>query len=382
MKARAASVALIVLLSLSGESRAALRVEAGDPGALKAVAAVTGDSGFFALKAFRGRLYAGTYSRTGRQEIRSGASPLTRTLRPARDAGGIIIPLPAGESVYEFEEFRGRLYANTENRGKIFRLRPDGKWRQVGRIGGNGYSLAVYDGYLYAGNQYGHVYRTSTGSFEGLEPFAVFENDIREMTVFNDKLIVMGFDFGEERGIIRAFDGRSWRRFDFESLDNQRIIKSRVWDGYVWFSTSPYFGGARVTPAGVWRWDGAERPEGLVNVFNDRDRAIGSDLFEFQGRLYFLAIEKWHGEVGIGAALHRREAGGEWIRNYAVFPRQPEAWTMEEFEGNLFVSTSYCDRGGGRVYRVFTEEVCDGFDNDGDAAVDEENVCPEAIPSP
>jgi hypothetical protein len=318
-------------------------LDAGPPVFSHKAVATTTDPGFFSLRSFNGQLLAGTY---GTGKIYSSSNAWAAPL----------VDLNVGESVYVMWPFSSMLYANTENRGEIWRT-PGGKtWNKVfnGASTAIGTGLAVYNGQLYAAyttlsNSAGRIYRSSTGdpgtwthvfgsSSQGTDV------TLRELTVYKKVLYCLSYDWqGSIGGFYTTTNGTTWKWHP--KLANHRPIKAHVWNGYLWISTSPY-NGKRVPPASVYRWDGTS----LVNVFQDKARAVGADLLDFNGALYFVDMVNWRATKG-AAALHRSPTGapGTW-QTVLTFP-EPEAMDMEVFGGDLHVTTRH-EGGHGKVYRV------------------------------
>jgi hypothetical protein len=350
----------------------------------KVAVASTQDRGFYALATFKGELHAGTYALNGECEIHQAAGARFKKMRPVRSRSGKIVRFSVGESIYEMVPYKGSLFAGTENRGWILRYTPGKGWTTLGRVGGNAYSLCEYRDQFYLGINYGKVYRSGDGNFSKENLLATLPQDFRELIVHNDLLYALGYDYENDHGAIHVYDGKTWKEYIFPQFSHLRLQKAHVWNGWLWFTTSPYFAGDRRPPAGLWRWDGQPGSD-PVKVFEDPKRAIGMGITDFNGRLYMAVLEDWGTRPIEGAALHRSDPGGEtWsgedTYEYAVWKSVPEAWRVVGYRGNLYVTTSYSDAAGGKVWRVFTEEVCDGYDNDGDGLTDEDLDCPPPAP--
>ncbi|GAI74715.1 unnamed protein product, partial [marine sediment metagenome] len=95
----------------------------------------TTDRFFWSLKSFGGKLYAGTYG-----------TPKAYNYPPWT----FLKNFAAGESIPDFEEFKGRLYAASEKKGYIYRMNTPTDWVVVHR---DSYiyalNLAVFGNYLY-----------------------------------------------------------------------------------------------------------------------------------------------------------------------------------------------------------------------------------------
>lgn len=307
------------------------------------VVGTTTDPGFFSLAAFDGQLYAGTY----------GTGKVYGTLN---GWAGPLVDLNTGESVYVMAEYGGYLYANTESRGEIWRTANGWDWERVfdGEATAIGCGLATFGGQLYAGytrlsDGAGRIYRSTTGNrgswqhvFGGSDQGS--DVTLRELIVYGGALYALNFDLeGSVGGFYTTSNGTTWTWHGM--LADKRPIKAHVWNGYLWFSTSPYTT-SRVPPAGVYRWDGTN----LVAVYADPARAVGTDILDFDGALYFVDMVNWRATSG-RAGLHRSPTGapGTWSEIHS-FP-EAEAMDMEVFDGHLYVATRQ-EGGHGKVYLV------------------------------
>jgi len=310
------------------------------------VVASTSDPGFFSLRAYEGELYAGTY---GTGKIYSSSNGWAEP----------VVDLDVGESVYVMLPFAGHLYANTENRGEIWRSADGTHWERVfdGAHTAIGTGLTIFDGQIYAAyttlsDASGRVFRSPTGApgtWTRVFGDASQGTDVtlRELIVYDRRLFLLSFDReGNAGGLYTSSDGTTWTWSSF-LLDN-RPIKAHVWNELLWVSTSPYSGG-RIPPAGVYRWNGLS----LVMAYEDHARAVGTDITDYRGALYFTDDVNWRATTGSGG-LHCSETGrpGEWAE-VAAFD-EAEAMDMEVFDGHLYVATRQ-EGGHGHVYRMFHE---------------------------
>lgn len=317
--------------------------DAGPPVFSHKVLASTTDPGFFSLRSFGNQLLAGTY---GSGKIYSSANAWAAP----------VVDLKAGESVYVMQPFGAALYANTENRGEIWRSTDGKSWSKVfgGASTAIGTGLAVYKGQLYAAyttlsDNAGRIYRSSTGnsgSWSHVFGSKTQGTDVglRELIVYNNVLYCLSYDWdGKIGGFYTSTNGTSWSWHP--KLSQQRPIKAHVWKGYLWISTSPYTS-KRVPPASVYRFDG----KALIKVFQDPARAIGTDLLDFDGALYFVDMVNWRATTG-ASALHRSPTGapGSW-KTVLTFP-EPEAMDLAVHGGKLHVATRH-EGGHGKVYRI------------------------------
>ncbi len=165
--------------------------------------------------------------------------------------------------------------------------------------------------------------------------------------VFNNVLYCLSYDYqGNWGGFYTTNDGTTWTWH--KKLANHRPIKAHVWKGALWISTSPWKG-KRVPPASVYRYDGAT----ITRVFQDKARAVGTDLLDHGGALYFVGMVNWRAKSG-AAGLHRSATGaaGTW-KTVLTFP-EPEAMDMEVFNNELYVATRH-EGGHGKLYKVQTK---------------------------
>ncbi len=321
-----------------------------------------GEYGFFSLFDFNGSLVAGTYCGYRAQGlcgiyVSVPERPRLKRVKP---------PLNTGESVYALNEFRGRLYANTENKGKLFRSRDGVAWEEVFRDHGlrtsggvMGGAVGVFDGQVWAsftelGTFVTRIYKSPSGDPGSWMPDQSFGTrrgvQIRELPVFNDRFYALGYDHNKNAGVIFAYAfGRGWEEAPFDGggrLRNKRIVKAHPWKGWLYLSTSPWVNNKRLPPAEVWRWDGRS----LENVYTDPKRNIGTDIADFGGRIYFADSLDWNATEG-EAGLHRSPTGekGTWTEIFSL--PQPEAMDMAVHGGKLYVATR--QRGGvGNVFEM------------------------------
>lgn len=305
----------------------------------------TTDPGFFSLKSYQNVLVAGTYG-TGKVYASTNgfASP--------------VADFNAGESVYVMKPFGGHLYANTENRGEIWRSRFGTSWEKVfdGEPTAIGTGLVEHGGWLYAcytrlSDRAGRIYRSRTGARGTWEH--VFGNarqgtdvTLRELVVYQGTIHCLSYDYDSGiGGFYTSRDGRGWTWSARAELRNVRPIKAHVWNGALWISTSP-FTNRRTPPAGLYRYDGQR----LTVAFEDHARAVGTDIIDFNGELYFCDDVNWRARSG-RAALFRSPTGAPGTWQQVTTFDEAEAMDMEVHGGQLHVATRQ-EGGRGKVYRI------------------------------
>ncbi|MFH1375870.1 MAG: hypothetical protein ABIH35_04350, partial [Patescibacteria group bacterium] len=297
----------------------------------------TGDPGFFSLKKWNNKLYAGTY---GSGKIYSYPSWQLRA------------DLNAGESAYKMLEYKGYLYVNTENNGRLFRTSDGTNFEQVHNSGTLGFGLEEYNNYLYSThtkiNEEAKLYRSDIGTgWQEISWPEKAKKDVRELIEYKGILYGLGFNYDNEYGgFYKSSDGTSWTWHNVQK--NVRFIKGHVWNNFLWISGSPYKNGDRKPPASVYRWDGTN----LVKVFENNNHNIGTDIIDYNGYLYFVDMVNWRATSG-KASLYRSPTGesGTW-QEICSFD-EAEAMDMEVFDGSLYVATRQ-EGGHGKVYEVDT----------------------------
>ena len=307
--------------------------------------ATTGDPGFFSLKSYQNVLFAGTY---GTGKVYSSANGFA----------GPVANLNVGESVYVMREFGGYLYANTENRGEIWRSRFGNNWDRVfpGEHTAIGTGLVEHGGFLYAcyttlNNRAGRIYRSRSGNPGTWQH--VFGNSrqgtdvtLRELIVFQNTIYCLSYDYDSGiGGFYTSTDGRTWTWRARQELRNKRPIKAHVYRGALWISTSP-FTNRRVPPSGVYRFDGRR----LTMAFEDASRSVGTDLVDFGGDLYFCNDVNWRATSG-RAALFRSPSGDPGTWTLVTTFDEAEAMDLEVHGGHLYIATRQ-QGGHGKVYRM------------------------------
>jgi hypothetical protein len=214
---------------------------------------VSDSDGFFALRGYGDRLYAGQFG-YGRE----AQSMLYRFSPWERVEPGLT---GISESVCALMSFGGQLYANTESSGDIFRSADGATWTRVYDGGDHtiGCALEVFDGALYAVNydngdrEAGRILRSADGASwsevysSGGQPLY-----LRELVAHDGALYAFAVDEDTSQGYqLRSTDGASWSISETPS----RFFRAHSWGDL-------YIGSADRTSngvSGIWRVDGGSR---------------------------------------------------------------------------------------------------------------------------
>ena len=317
--------------------------------------------GFFALRAFAGSLYAGQfgYGHEG-QSMLASYTPWQLT------SPGL---LGVSESVCALREFDGRLYANTESSGDIFRSSDGSSWELVhdGDSSSIGCAMEVFDGRLYAVNyrnqaqDHGRILRSADGvDWETVWDSGGAPSYIREIAVHDGALHAFYVDQDSNQGYrLTSSDGVGWSASETPS----RIFRARSWDGELWLASADRTSNG---VAGIWRDD----PGGPVLVFQTPKHYV-TELAAWDGVLWAGTSDGWKDDVGTSSLLMTRD--GASFETVCDFP-EIAAWTVAPSGDHLYVGTwQYGD--GGQVYEVTIVEELPGDDDD-DAADDDDAVEP------
>ncbi len=308
--------------------------------------------GFFALRGFGGKLYAGQFG-YGHE----GQSMLYR-----HAPWELVQPGLTGisESVCALLEFDGQLYANTESSGDIFRSADGLNWSRV-HDGGNhtiGCGLEEFGGRLYAVNydngdgEHGTVLRSSNGSdWETVYDSGGTPLYIREIVAHDGVIHALAVDESSQQGYrLSSSDGSSWTQAETPS----RFFRGYSWNGYLWIaSTDRTSNGV----PGIWRFDGSN----TVQVHHEAKHYV-TELTEFDGALFAGTSDGWKDDEGTSSLLMSRD-GDSW-ETVCDFP-ELAAWSIATSGDHLYVGTwQYGD--GGQVYEVEIVEVPADDDDDDD----------------
>ena len=295
------------------------------------------EDGFFALKAFNNKLFGGAFGYYGKQKIFIYSD---NQLTPANP--GVIV----GESICAFEEFKGMLYANTENRGKMYRTINGNHWEKV-KDGPNelGCGLTKHNGYLYALNANynkapGHIYRSSDGAhwtkvYDSGSSLAY----IREIITFKNTLYVFGSDKHFKTFILSSTNGVNWKK----SPTPDRMLRGHIFENKLWLVSA----GQASTGQGkgrIWTFDG----NNFNKIYESKHTYMG-DIISINDKLVAVTSVKWKGHQGGATLVVSCDKGKTWKTAHTF--SETEAWALEKFENKIFVGTKQ-QGGHGQIYKV------------------------------
>ncbi len=308
--------------------------------------------GFFALRGFSGRLYAGQFG-YGHE----GSSMLYRYSPWELTSPGLT---GVSESVCALREFEDRLYANTESSGDIYRSSDGSSWERVHDGGSHtiGCGLEEHGGYLYAVNydngdkHHGKILRSADGgSWDTVYDSGSTSLYLREITSHDGTLVALAVNESDSQGwALLSTDGTSWSAYETAT----RFFRGHSWGGTLWLaSTDRSSSGA----SGVWRWNG-----GNPTMVHAESRHYVTEITDFDGALFAGTSDGWKDDEGSSALLMSRD-GTSW-EEVCQFP-ELAAWSIAVVDEHLYVGTwQYGD--GGQVYRVdvTVEDETDEPDDD------------------
>lgn len=294
------------------------------------------EDGFFVLHPYRGKLIAGAFGYDGKRKIFS--YPPWQPAQP-----GLVV----GESVCALTEFDGRLYANTEDSGKIFRSRDAARWEQVfNGSPGVGCGLATFRGHLYATSANfdrapGEIHRSADGTqWQRVYSSGAKARYIREIIVYRDRLYAFFVDTATQRsGMLISSDGSHWEKRETPA----RIIRGHVRGRYLWLAaTSKY---TQDGASSIWRFDGRR----FKQVHTEPDKSHISNIFSIGKILLATTVVEWKGSQGGATLIHSCDGGRSWRTSHTF--AETEAYALQQFGGELYVGTKQ-HGGGGKVYRI------------------------------
>ncbi len=333
------------------------------------------DDGFFSLEVYNDRLYSGGFG------YANHFNPSVRTpMLFSFPAWQVASPgLATTESVCEMREFRGMLYANTEQGGKIYRTADGKNWQEVFQNGSVGCVLRQYGEYLYATihngalGRGGKIFRSKSGNIGSWQK--VFDDTgtqtdhmMKELIVFNGTLYALSVNrINSIGGYFTTKTGNlgdwKWHRV----YDNEKSI--RLFKGLVrttlpnkglWMtSTAAYSGGS---DSAVWLGTQANASYPHLTLKKIKSFPGNShlgELLEHEGNLFVTVTKEWKGRTG-GASVWMLPAGdiaGTSWKQICYFPRETESWNLAVYRGMLYVTTKQDQHEGyngsrGNVYRI------------------------------
>jgi len=258
----------------------------------------------------------------------------------------------AGESAFFMLEFNGILFCATESSGKVFGFNGT-YWVIVFDTNDlgfgnhcNSYHLGVYEGYLYVGFRdfLGdptsiRVFRSSTGNRYSWSCVHYEENYKQcRFLPFNAYFytFIGSYSSPTHTKIYRKTSGAP---ADIGSYVTG--CSASLYGDPVVFNGNLYIGGA-----GVYKMDTSHN---ITQVWPDGIRTVTS-LCVHDGYLYAIDIVVFNAGSGNGYLV--RSADGIWWSGVATLP-EPEGWTLESYNGELYLGTRYT-YGNGKVYRFNT----------------------------
>ena len=291
------------------------------------------DHGFFSLKTYKDKLYAGSFGYGKKQMIYSYD-------------GGSLAPVSPGftvsESVCALQEFGGYLYANTEAKGKIFRSQDGNNWQQVYKAPQPiGCGLAVFGGHIYAtntnypGKTPGLIYRSSNGTdWKQVYNSNNREEYLKEIMAFKDKIYAF-----HVKGAVVSSDGINWQAMNTPA----RMFKSHVAGNQAIITSGKKY--SNTNESAIWSFDG----NNFTKLFGIGAMSHVSGVYKQGNNILAITTVQFKGKQG-GATLVASCDGGKTFKSIHTF-KETEGWGVEEYKGNLFVGTKQ-DGGGGQVYKV------------------------------
>lgn len=195
--------------------------------------------------------------------------------------------------------FNGYLYAGTQNythhpeSSEIWRTSNGTTWEKVDdRLTSGSAALIVFQDYLYSGSwgdaNGGNIWRSQNGidwTNVITDGFSDVNNGIARFAVYCDTLYVGTWNATTGTEIWRTTDGLHWGQFGVGGLDgnpnNGGAIASEEFDGYLYWGIGNWTTGAQ-----LWRTDGITITPVITNGFGITENASVSSLSVFNGNLY------------------------------------------------------------------------------------------------
>ncbi len=310
--------------------------------------------GFFALREYQGRLYAGLFGYGHESQSMLYAYPPWELTSPGLT--GI------SESVCALLEWNGWLYANTESSADIMRSTDGSNWTRVYDGPGStiGCGLEAMGSYLYAVNygngagEHGRILRTADGtSWDTVWDSGGAPSYIREITSHDGVLYAYYVDEDtDQTGQLSSSNGTDWATTSTPS----RMFRGHSWNGHLWLASTER-GGTGV--AGVWRSDGGE-----PTLVYSASKKYVTEITHFDGRLFAGTSDGWKDDEGTSSLLMSPD-GSTW-ETVCEFP-EIAAWSIAAVGDHLYAGTWQYEHGG-QVYEVSIVEVPTDDDDDDDTA--------------
>ncbi len=308
--------------------------------------------GFFALRGFQGALYAGEFGYGREAESMVYRYPPWELTSPGLT--GI------SESVCAMAEFDGRLYANTEDDGDIFRSADGSTWERVhdGDDQSIGCGLEVFDGRLYALNYrnqthtHGAILRTADGTtWETVWDSGSDSLYVREIVAHEGVLYAYYVDEDtDDTFALTSVDGTTWTAHETPS----RMFRAHSHDGVLWLGSTDRGGHGQ---PGVWRYDGSS-----YEMVHQADKHYVTQIAHWDGALFAGTSDGFKDDTGTSTLLMSRD-GESWEAACAF--SEIAIWSLAVVDDTLYLGTWEYEVGG-QVHRV--DIVSGGDDDDDDTA--------------
>lgn len=300
------------------------------------------------MQSFGGKLWAGTYG-----------TPKAYNYPPWTHLKNF----PAGESIPDFAIFKDRLYASSEKKGHIYRMKAPTNWEIVHDDGWlYCLSLAVFNGYLYCDmttphKAYEHSYadhkmmRSSDGT--SWSQCAYWANKWLEAnSVYGGKLYAVGMEYVHNRSYAeRTSNGTSWSKVD--ALCN---ISDGGWmpETVAVFNNKLFLGMRYCSnkKAKIYKYDGSS----LTKVFETAKGVEPSFLYVFNNEIYCAVGQAW--KTGGNSYLFKSSTGesGSW-KLVQTFSGKPNFRCMAEHNNELYLGVQNTVYKMGVVETFTTETI-------------------------
>lgn len=299
--------------------------------------------GVFSLRAFDQSLFVGLFGYGHESE-----SMLFRYAPWSRVEPGI---LGVAESVCAMIEFQGRLYANTESDGYVYRSADGTAWERVfdGGPGQIGCGLEVHDGRIYAVNydNAAHVRGRLLRSADGSTWEVVFDSGaddlyLRHVVSHDGTLYALGTRENASQGkVLRSTNGVDWQQQDAPT----RFFRALSWRGELYLSSTTSRSNG---PAGIWTYSG-----GAPELVHAVAAPYVTELAAWDDALWAGTSDGWKDASGSSSLLMSRD-GATW-ETVCGFP-EAAAWAVAPLSDRLYVGTwEYGSQG--KLYEVRVDDA-------------------------
>jgi len=256
--------------------------------------------------------------------------------------------------------FEGYLYAGTQNythhpeSSEIWRTSNGITWEKVDyRLASGCGALIVYQDYLYAGSwgdvNGGNIWRSQNGTDWTdviTDGFSDINNGIARFAVYSDTLYASTWNSVSGSQIWRTIDGTDWDQF-VSSIgndpDNGGAISSAEFNDYLYWGVGNWTDGGE-----IWRTDGITITPVITNGFGTTENAAVSSLAVFGNYLY---AGVWNSS---SIQIWRSSNGTQWsnvVNGDIGGPGTGMANALEVFEDMLYL-VSQNDTTGLEVWRT------------------------------